>query len=194
MRFSAGTASLIASLCMALLLLSGRPAHVHASEPQAPLVFENDMFSAQLNPRSPRQVAGFYEARGFPRRALESLKGSCFLTVRMRNRSPTVVWLELDNWRFFTGTRELKRLSRADWDSRWRRLALPQANRSTFRWTLLPESRDLRSDEPVGGNVTLPATDTPFAVEASFATGAQKQGPMRTMRIDNVRCARDDSP
>ena len=191
---SAGTATSIASLCTVLLLLAGRPAHVHAGEPQVPLVFENDMFSAQLHPRSPRQVAGFYEARGFPKRALEALRGSCFLTVRMHNRSPTVVWLELHSWRFLAGTRELQRLSRSDWDSRWRRLALPQANRSTFRWTLLPESRDLQADEPVGGNVTLPAIDIPFAVEARFATGAQKQGPMRTMRIENVRCAKDDSP
>ena len=165
------------------------------TEARAPsLSYENAMISIRLDPRTPRQMAGFYEARGFPDGALEVLRQSCFITVRIHNRSDTVIWLELENWRFVADTGEIRRLERADWSSRWDRLALPQRNRSTFQWTLLPESRDLQPDEPVGGNITLPISDRSFAVEARFAVGPRKRGRTRHIRIDGVRCAADDSP
>ena len=178
----------------AYLLLAAAASCSYAAEQPQPLGFENALLSLWLSPRTPQQVAAFYEARGFPARALELLKQSCFVTVGIRNRSDAVVWLELDSWRFESGEGEIPRLDRSHWRRRWHELALPQADRSTFGWTLLPESRDLHPDEPVGGNITLPHTRLPFAVEARFATGANKEGPIQRMRIAGVRCARDRQP
>ncbi len=180
-------------LLAAALGFQGRAVPAQAQEKAQSLSFENAMLSIQLKPRTPQQTAAFYEARGFPTSAVEVLKQSCFVTVRIHNRSNTVVWLELDNWRFVTDTGGIRRLERAYWSSRWRSLALPQRNRSTFQWTLLPESRDLQPDEPVGGNITLPTSDQPFAVEARFAVGPHKQGQTQRLRIDDVRCP-GDSP
>ena len=185
--------ALAPALPVALMLL-GRPALLHGAEQQAPPAFENALLSIRLSPRSPQQVAAFYEARGFTRSALKLLQTGCFVTVGIHNRSNTVLWLELDNWRFFTEHSELRRLGRAYWNDRWQSLALSQASRSTFGWTLLPESRDLQPDEPVGGNITLPQTDRPFSVEVRFATGARKQGEPQLVRIDRVRCARETPP
>ncbi len=187
-------------ICTILLLLAAalgfqsRAVSAQAQEKAELLSFENAMLSIRLSPRTPQQTAAFYEARGFPTNAVEVLKQSCFVTVRIHNRSNTVVWLELDNWRFVAETGEIQRLERAYWSSRWRGLALPQRNRSTFQWTLLPESRDLQPDEPVGGNITLPTSDQPFAVEARFAVGRHKRGQTQRLRINDVRCAGEDSP
>ncbi len=164
---------------------------VSAAEESPARSFEDALLSIRLSPRTPQQVAAFYEARGFPPRAVHVLKQSCFVTVRIHNRSNTVVWLEPDNWRFLVRKDEIRRLDRPHWTGQWQRLGVSQANRSTFGWTLLPESRDLQPDEPVGGNITLPRTDRPFAVEARFATGADKQGKTLTVRFDDVRCAED---
>ena len=159
-------------------------------EPKGYLV-ETDALRLQLIPRTPAQMAAFYEGRGFPRAALEEVKKTCFMTVVIRNKSQTVIWLEPERWRFLTEKGELKRIDRAYWQSKWRQRNIPQAKRSTFGWTLLPEVRDLQPDEPVGGNIVLPLTDQPFSLEARFATGSDKRGKEIIVRFDTLRCAKD---
>ncbi len=161
---------------------------LHAAEtPEGPSV-ENRWMKLRLIPRTPEQIAAFYEARGFPGRAVEVLAQSCFITAIIRNRSDDVVWLELDRWRFESPAGTIERLDRAYWKARWQQLNVPQASRSTFGWTLLPEVRDLRPAEPAGGNVTLPQTDSTFGLEARFYTGADKSGEEIVVRFENLQC------
>ena len=62
------------------------------------------------------------------------------------------------------------------------------ANRATFGWTQLPEVRDLRPSEPVGGNVALLPPPGRFRLEARFATGVHKQGKEIVVILDDLSC------
>jgi hypothetical protein len=140
---------------------------------------------------TPDQVAAFYEARGFPRGAIERLRRTCFVMAHIENRGDDVIWLELKNWHFIAGQREIRRLDRSYWDSVWNEIDLPQASRATFGWTQLPGERDLQPGEPVGGNVILAATDEPFTLRAEFLTGKERRADVIRVRFENLRCARD---
>ena len=164
---------------------------VSGDDKQKERVVETEALHFRLIQRTPAQMAAFYEGRGFPGAALEEIKKTCFVTAIIRNTSDSVIWLEPKRWRFLTDKGELKRLDRAYWRSKWQRLDIPQAKRSTFGWTLLPETRDLRPDEPVGGNIVLPPTDQPFSLEARFATGSDKRGKEIIVRFDKLRCPKD---
>lgn len=141
-----------------------------------------------IAPRTPEQIAAFYEARHFPPDAVAALARACLLTVGIRNRSQTVVWLEPARWRFLAPDSEIRRLDRAHWNALWGRIGLPAAQRATFGWTQLPETRDLRPGEPVGGNVAVEPPAGPFTLEARFVTGAGRQGPEIVVRFENLRC------
>jgi hypothetical protein len=155
---------------------------------------ENSDISMSLRPHSPDQMAAFYEARGFPRSAVQRLRHACFITVHVENRGRQVVWLELKNWHFLTGKGEIHRLDRSHWDSVWDEIGLPPANRSTFGWTQLPAVRDLQPGEPVGGNVILPVTDGAFTLHADFLTGKDKRAGLISARFEKLRCAEDPAP
>lgn len=177
------TGLIIVSLCGPCWLQGQALAQENKARPEHPdLRF-------RLGPRTPEQIAAFYEARGFPAAAIDALRQACFITVSMRNKSNKVIWLELKNWRLIRAAGEIQRLERSYWQEQWSRLDVPQANRSTFSWTLLPESRDLQPSEPVGGNITLPPTTEPFTLEARFKTGRDKRVGEMILRYENVRCA-----
>ena len=143
----------------------------------------------RASPRTPDQIAAFYEARGFPRIAIEALTQTCFVTVSFHNRSGNVAWLELSRWRFVDEQgRDVKRRDRAYWNALWEKLGVPMANRATFGWTQLPEVRDLRPSEPVGGNVALLPPPGRFRLEARFATGVHKQGKEIVVILDDLSC------
>lgn len=149
--------------------------------------------TVRLIPRTPDQMAAFYEARGFPPRAIEAIRGACFVTVSIRNETGEILLLDLSRWRFMSGEIELARQTRADWKSRWEALRLPVSQGATFRWTLLPEHRDLWPEEPVGGNVTLAPQDRPFAVDARFSLGRDGDRGERQVVVPEVRCATESS-
>lgn len=142
-------------------------------------------------PRTPSQMAGFYEGRGFPDKAIEATRKYCFITVGMRNTGKQVIWLDLASWRFYNKHGEIQRTSRDQWKQTWQQLGVPLANQSTFNWTLLPEQRDLHPDEPAGGNITLQPVDGSFNVKATFATGKDKSGQPLVVELQNVRCLKD---
>jgi hypothetical protein len=176
------------------LLLAGllwvASAATRAALPTAPSVESEGLYMfVRLN--TPDQVAAFYEARGFPRDAIRRLRQTCFVMAHIENRSDKVIWLELKNWHFMSGQRELRRLDRNYWYRLWDEVDLPPASRSTFGWTLLPQERDLQPGEPVGGNLTLAATDEPFTLRAHFLTGKDRRAGMISVRFENLRCARD---
>lgn len=150
---------------------------------------ENDGLRYAVDPRTPEQIAAFYEARGFPPPAVDILSRACFLTVTLVNQRRDRVWLELDRWVAREGSGgAVPRITRADWDARWEGIALPVGQRSTFGWTLLPEVRDLHPTEPVGGNITLEPTGDTFTLAARLRTGAHKEGPQLVLEIPGLRC------
>jgi hypothetical protein len=142
--------------------------------------------SISVAPRTPAQVATFFEARGFPEAALAPLRAVCFLTMTIHNRSSDVAWLELDRWRLVDAAgAELPRWPRARWERTWDELGLPPARRATFGWTQLPESRDLQPGESVGGNLAIVPPAGEFTLEARFATGAHRDG--QELRLQRAR-------
>lgn len=154
------------------------------------LLFEQGV-ELSFTPRTPQQMAAFYEARRFPRAMIDILSQQCFITVRVHNKSKHVIWMELANWRFSSNGQPVQRYHRNDWKKRWQEMNMPQASQSTFRWTLLPEKLDYQPDEAEGGNIILPATDTPLTLELDFRTGQDAQGSVIHIHYENLYCAQD---
>ncbi len=165
-----------------------------AAEVDGTLRFAHPKLEVRLAPRTPQQIAAFYIGRGFPQDMVDLVRQRCFITVIIRNKSQEVIWLELDNWRFYSDEGEVKRLDRRHWNDRWQQMDAPMSARSTFRWTLLPEVLDFRPAEAEGGNIILPRTSREITLEAQFDVGANREGEAIRMRIDNLRCARDPAP
>jgi hypothetical protein len=149
---------------------------------------ENDDLLMVLMPHTPDQITAFYEARGFPKTALELISDTCFVTVHIENKSRRVIWLETANWSLSSNNRTIRQRSEEDWDALWDEISLPLANRATFGWTQLPEQRDLQPDEPVGGNIVLDGDIRKFNLEAHFLTGAHKRGGMLKIRFQDIDC------
>lgn len=146
-------------------------------------------------PRSPDQISGFYRARRLPESAIRALRRACLVTVGIHNRSHRVLWLEPARWRLQTVAGDpVRRLPRSYWQALWARLDVAAGARASFGWTLLPESRDLQPDEPVGGNLTLEPPGGPFIIEARFATGTDRRGPPLVLRSPPLTCPRDPVP
>jgi hypothetical protein len=152
---------------------------------------ETDALLIGLVPQSPDQTAAFYEARGFPRAAIERIRQTCFVTVHIENKSKDVIWLELDQWRFTGNGKPLHRLDDSYWRGQWDGIDLRQASRSTFGWTQLPPVRDLQPDEPVGGNLVFPGDTDILTIEAKFHTGTDRQGEPIRVGFGNIRCSQE---
>lgn len=174
-----------------LFLLTPISFSLMAAEWNPPHKFKNDSIRIGAYPRTPSQMAAFYEGRGFPKNAIDETTKYCFITIGMRNIGNKKIWLDLANWRFYDNQGDIVRKNREQWKKTWANLNVPLANQSTFYWSTLPESRDLHRDEPVGGNVMLTPTYTPFTIEARFATGENKQGDPLVVRIENIRCLKN---
>jgi len=159
------------------------------AQPGRPELSNKD-FTLRLAPRTPNQITAFYEARGFPRAAVDVLRNTCFITVGLRNNSDTIVWLDLGNWRFTTPKGPLNRIMHADWSARWQKLGLAQRFQSTFRWTLAPEQLDFHPHEREGGNLTLPQTDQPITISGEIYVGKQKNR-LYQVNFNGIYCARD---
>ncbi len=154
-----------------------------------PIQGNKEGISYRLSVPTVEQIAAFYEGRGFPRRAIQALTKACFITVFLANRRQDVVWLELNRWRFVDAQgKEVPRLPRPHWNALWQKLDVPPAHRATFGWTQLPERRDLRPQEPVGGNVTVVPPRGTFTLEARFYTGARKEGKDIVLRFAGLAC------
>lgn len=167
----------------ALLLCLALPAQ--ASDP---MHYEDQSLSIRLLARTPEQLSAFYQGRQFPPGAIEALREACFITPLISNKSTQILWLELDNWRFSAGTQTIARITREDWQKKWKSIALAQAQQATFGWTLLPETRNLFPDEHVGGAITLPRQAHPVTLVARFHTNQDKQGPLKSVTFNNINC------
>ncbi|MFN2339063.1 MAG: hypothetical protein ABR544_08855 [Gammaproteobacteria bacterium] len=145
--------------------------------------------SVQLGPRTPEQIAAFYEARGFQADMIEVLRQQCYLTVFIHNKSQDILWLDLQDWEFSNADGPVERLDRHQWKQRWQAMNIPLTHQSTFRWTLLPEQLDFLPGEGEGGNLILPRLDKPLRIQARFDTGADRSGPPVQLVFDRVECA-----
>ncbi len=155
--------------------------------------YEDNEVAIRIVLRTPEQLTAFYLGRGFNRSAIDRILDTCFITSVIHNKTLPLLWLELDHWRFKRGAEEIHRIKRDYWREQWRETDLPQAHRSTFGWTLMPEARDLRLDERVGGSVVIPKQTKPFTLIMNFHTTADKQGRVKTVAFEGIECVSDAS-
>ncbi len=170
---------------MALLVCGALP--VTADD----IVHDSEKLSVTLVPRTPQQMSAFYEARGFGRDMIAVLAEQCFITVLIRNKSDTILWLDLGQWTFGTADGAVVRRDRGYWRERWQAMQIPLAHQSTFRWTLLPERLDFRPGEQEGGNIILPRLGKPMTITARFDAGADRSGAPVMVEFKQVECAED---
>jgi len=142
--------------------------------------YEDELIRLRLIPRTPEQMAAFYEARGFPVAMIDELTQHCFFTVVIKNKSKNIVWLDMNQWHFIAGEKtdeqEVRRIPRSYWPPKWTAMHIPMSAQSTFRWTLLPEKLDFQPDESEGGNVILERTENPFFINGSVWLGTSQSG------------------
>ena len=153
--------------------------------------YDSPELEVGLMPRTPQQIAAFYEARGFNKPMVERLKQQCFITVWVHNKSQNIIWLDLSRWKFSNPTSDVTRRDRRYWKAIWSEMQIPLAHQSTFRWTLLPEILDFQPGEREGGNIVLPRSDHPIHIHASFPTKVDKSGIPITVIFNNIECAKD---
>lgn len=163
------------------------PPVLPAQQPPSP-GYEDTQVKVRIVMRTPDQLTAFYLGRGFSHAAIDRILETCFITPIIQNKTLDVLWLDLDDWRFSQGDRIIPRIARDYWPDQWRAAGLPQAHQSTFGWTLMPEVRDLRLDEGVGGSVVIPMQTRPFKLTMRFHTGADKQGPVKTVVFEDLQC------
>jgi hypothetical protein len=150
--------------------------------------YEDAQMAVRIVMRTPDQLTAFYLGREFNRAAIDKIRETCFITPIIHNKTLEVLWLELDEWQFSQGDRIIPRIKRDYWPEKWREAGLSQAHQSTFGWTLMPEVRDLRLDEGVGGSVVIPMQSRPFKLTMTFHTGADRQGPVKTVVFEDLTC------
>ncbi len=151
--------------------------------------FETPHFKLRLAPRTPNQIAAFYEGRGFPDTAIRLLQDYCFITVSLRNKGTEILWFDLDNWQFQANGKTLPRIKRSHWQTIWQEIALKKRFQATFRWTLMPEKLDFRAYETEAGNIILPYSPHPIRLTAQIKLGSQ-QTPT-SIQLNSIRCSKD---
>jgi hypothetical protein len=154
-----------------------------------PAVINSQGLEIRVRPHAPSQMAAFYEARGFPSGAIPELEKACFMTVSVANKRKDIVWLEPATWTMKDasgGTVPLFTLER--WIRLWHRHQVSAAAQTAFRWTQLPRERDLRPEEPVGGNISFAPTAGPYRLTARFRLGPNKTGGPLMLTIPGLRC------
>ena len=194
MKWQKLTPALALAACFGL----GCGAFVHAGEeparpaPSGPW-YEDDEVFIRIVLRSPQQLTAFYLGRGFNQAAIDQILDTCFVTPVIHNKSLPLLWLNLDRWQFLRGSESIPRIKRDYWPEKWDTAALPQAQRSTFGWTLMPERRDLRLDEGVGGSVVIPRQTQPFTLVMNFPTSNNANGPVKRVVFEAIQCVNQES-
>jgi hypothetical protein len=176
--------------CLVGLLIFFTSSISHAQTPKLDAEhFEDKDITVIIGSRTPEQLSAFYTGRGFNQAAIDEIAKKCFIFGMVDNKTYDRLWLILDDWKFFAADGSpMKRLKKDDWADVWKKTGLSQAHQSTFGWTQLPESRDLRQYEHVGGNVAVEWKDQPFKLIATFKTGADKTGKSKTITVENLTC------
>jgi hypothetical protein len=149
--------------------------------------YEDKLVRIEVRLQGPENMGAFYEARGFTRAAIELVAAKCFVTVSILNKAYPVLWLEPARWSIVTKDKTIKRYPIDFWQQQFDSVALPDAKRAAFRWTQIPEQRDLRPDEPVGGNISLPPLTEKFTLALEFDIGADRSERLQ-MQFPDLYC------
>ncbi len=177
-------------LLLAALLLASAP--LRGDTPNTRIRYEDQRLRVSMTARTPLQMAGFYEARGFPDAMIDTIRQYCFITTYIKNKSERVLWMDLGQWQFFHDGKPLKRLDRDHWKATWMKMGAPMASQSTFRWTLIPERLDYRPNEAEGGNIVLPRVEGPIQVRARFSRQKDfASGQVISVDLPPIHCAED---
>jgi hypothetical protein len=174
-----------------LLYLPTMQLHAIDAPPPTGAWYEDARMLLRLAPRTPAQMAAFYEARGFPPAALDRIRQTCFITLTVRNEGKEVLWVDLGQWKFSSHGKPVARLDLNYWQQQWDGINLRQASRSTFGWTQFPPVRDLQPDEPVGGNLVFPGNLDSVTIEAVLQSGADRT-PVR-LGFSNIPCLKGET-
>jgi len=164
----------------------------NAAESKDNQVYKDDEVYLRFVQLAPRQIGSFYEGREFKKEAIDKLMQSCYVTVIVNNRSDDFLWVDISKWEFSLKGKKIVQQDRAYWNKQWDEINLKQAHRSTFNWTLMPAVRNLYPKEDVGGRIPIPMQTEPFTVVLNFPTGENKQGKVKSVKIENVICKQDD--
>jgi len=178
------TVGALLTIAFGFLLFS---ASMSAADEKSPASFENAQLRLQLFPWSTEQMAAFFEARGFPTAMIEKLSAYCFFTATLKNKRNDILQLDLTDWRFVSQDGELQRIPRSQWPPLWKKMNIPLASQSTFRWMLLPETLRFYAHEKEGGNIVLKKTKVSFSLRARFGLGENTDPVVAT--VHNLQCA-----
>ena len=179
------------SIVCLLILATSSTGHAAKVEKKDDAVnrFEDKDLIVVIGSRTPEQLAAFYSGRGFNQASIDAIIKNCFVFGMVDNKTYDTLWLSLDEWKFIAADgSQMKRFKHDYWVNTWQQTGLPQPHQSTFSWTQLPEIRDLRMHELVGGNVAVEWQDKPFTLVATFRTGADKSGKPRIITVENLTC------
>jgi len=154
--------------------------------------YQDEDVSLRFVQLGPEQIGSFYEGREFKKSAVDKLMSACYVTVIINNLSDDYLWVDTARWEFIQKGKKIPQLDRSYWNKQWDEISLKQAHRSTFNWTLMPAERNLYPQENVGGRVPIQMQSEPFTVVFNFPTGKNKQGKIKTVRVDNVVCKQND--
>lgn len=172
----------------ALLLVFSLTVKNSYAETKKPLEYEDDEVYMRLVIRNNEQLSAFYLGREFPKNAIDEILNTCFITPMVLNKSLDALWVEPNSWVFLSDNKPIKRITREYWKKVWKDVDLSMAHQSTFGWTLMPETRDLRYDEGVGGSIAIPMQTKTFTLEAHFNTGLNKEGESKIITFKDISC------
>lgn len=176
------------SLCFALSLMANA-INANSATPNF-TEYNDDEVYMRLVIRTTDQLSGFYLAREFPQTAIDEILKTCFITPIIHNNKFETLHIEPDSWVFISDNKPVERITRDYWKKTWAKITLSPAHQATFGWTLMPESRDLRLDEGAGGSVAIPLQTGLFTLKASFRTGINKHGKIKTVTFRDITCAK----
>lgn len=175
--------------CGLWLILSVSTITGYAVEQERPVEYEDNEVHMRLVIRTKEQLSAFYHGREFQQNAIDEILKTCFITPLIRNKTFDALWVEADSWAFSRDKKTIPRYKRDYWKKVWKDVGLSLAHQSTFGWTLMPETRDLRIDEGVGGSIAIPMQIKPFTLKARFNTGLIKDGKPKIIEFKDISCA-----
>lgn len=178
-------------LFLGLCLTSSIFSHNLFAAAKQPVKYEDEDLMVRLIFRTPEQLEAFYIGRGFSKKAIRKIQETCFVTAIIKNKSIDVLWLDLNDWSFSNKYQQILHITRDYWKKQWQEVNMPLNHQSTFGWTLLPDVRDLRHDESVGGNVAIPRQSGPFDLMMRFKTGSKKNGQEKKIIFRDLKCGID---
>jgi hypothetical protein len=157
--------------------------------------WHGDGASFTFTQRLPDQSRAYFQGRGLTPDAAEEVAMACVFQAIVRNDADAPVPLELNlaDWRVTAAPekraaeREPLRLE-AEWQQEWEHLALTQAARIAFRWSLFPTRQLFQPGDWNMGMVTFnQPPGSRFDLELEWRQGKEP----RQLRIEGMRCAPD---